>query len=91
MAGRGSSKCKIEEGRRICRGVYVIAESADTGERQSTHAENTGSKVASKAEKGSENSVNSEPETTAPDGGWGWVIVLASFFIQLIGGGGLDE
>ena len=27
-----------------------------------------------------------EPEIIAPDGGWGWVIVSASFFMHLIGG-----
>ena len=42
--------------------------------------------ISSNTEKGSVNSVKSETEVKAPDGGWGWVIVIASFFTQLIGG-----
>ena len=35
---------------------------------------------------GSVQSVYSEKEIVTSDGGWGWFIVLASFFMQFIGG-----
>ena len=53
----------------------------DAGEGRSTIQA-----ISSNTEKGSINSVKSEPEVKAPDGGWGWVIVIASFFTQRIGG-----
>ena len=79
MTEKASNKCKIGDGGRTWSGM--IAESVDAGERQSTILNMT-----SNIEKGSISSANSEPEIIPPDGGWGWVIVLASFFIQLIGG-----
>ena len=36
-------------------------------------------------EKGSVQTIESQSGIIAPDGGWGWVIVFASFFIQVIG------
>ena len=52
-------------------------------EKQNNLAQYLDSTVASSDENGSVQS--SETEFVAPDGGWGWFIVLASFLIHFIG------
>ena len=44
------------------------------------------SSIGSNDGNGSAQSEYSQTEIVAPDGGWGWVIVLASFFMQFMGG-----
>ena len=63
-------------------GKKARTRSVEAGEGNST----VPAAISSNTEKGSVNSVKSETEVKAPDGGWGWVIVIASFFTQLIGG-----
>ena len=71
-----SSKSKMETG-----GRTWSAKISESVEGHSTIPE-----ISSNTEKGSTNSAKIEPEVKAPDGGWGWVIVIASFFTQFIGG-----
>ena len=71
-----SSKSKMEKG-----GRTWSAKISDSVEGHSTIPA-----ISPNTEKGSTNSAKIEPEVKAPDGGWGWVIVISSFFTQLIGG-----
>ena len=71
-----SSKSKMEKGGRTW--SAIISESVE--------GHSTIPPISSNTENGSSNSAKIEPKVKAPDGGWGWVIVISSFFTQLIGG-----
>ena len=80
MREKLSNKCKNEEDGRTKK-YESYGSCIDAGEKQSTSDEIMES---IKGENGSVQNVHSESDTS--DGGWGWLIVLASFLMQFIGG-----
>ena len=85
MTEKLSNKYQNKEGRRT-RKDQTYGSCVDAEEKQNTSGQNIDSIITSKYENGSLNNMYSEPEIKPPDGGWGWVIVLASFFMHLISG-----